>query len=63
MNAPCPRQQQSCERILLGLRIMDTIKKDRFGKELTSLCMGAYYGTPEGWKAIGYEGNTPLASF
>ena len=25
--------------------------------------MGAYYGTPAGWKAIGYVGNTPLASF
>ena len=22
--------------------------------------MGAYYGTPKGWKAIGYVGNMPL---
>ena len=34
-----------------------------FFHEFTGLCMGAYYGTPEGWKAIGYTGNTPLTSF
>lgn len=41
-----------------------TIKNaESFLYEFTSLCMGAYYGTPEGWKAIGYVGNTPLATF
>lgn len=34
-----------------------------FLHNFTSLCMGAYYGTPPGWKAIGYVGNTPMASF
>jgi hypothetical protein len=34
-----------------------------FLHEFTSLCMGAYYGTPAGWKAIGYVGNMPLPSF
>ena len=34
-----------------------------FFSHFTSLCMGAYYGTPDGWKAIGYVGNTPLGSF
>ena len=34
-----------------------------FMQEFTSLCMGAYYGTPAGWKAIGYVGNMPLPSF
>lgn len=34
-----------------------------FLHSFTSLCMGAYYGTPPGWKAIGYVGNTPMASF
>ncbi|MDA7640504.1 gluconate 2-dehydrogenase subunit 3 family protein [Opitutaceae bacterium] len=38
-------------------------KAESFLYEFTSLCMGAYYGTPDGWKAIGYVGNTPLASF
>ena len=28
-----------------------------------SLCAAAYYATQEGWKAIGYVGNTPLVSF
>jgi hypothetical protein len=31
--------------------------------DFTALCMGAYYGTPAGWKAIGYVGNMPLPSF
>ncbi len=34
-----------------------------FFRTFTSLCMGAYYGTPEGWKAIGYTGNVPSATF
>jgi hypothetical protein len=34
-----------------------------FFRSFTSLCMGAYYGTPEGWKAIGYVGNLPSATF
>ncbi len=28
-----------------------------------SLAAGAYYGTPEGWKALGYVGNVALATF
>ncbi|MDB5292305.1 MAG: Tat pathway signal protein [Phycisphaerales bacterium] len=32
---------------------------DRF----RSLCAAAYYATPAGWKAIGYEGNVALESF
>lgn len=36
---------------------------ESFFYEFTGLCMGAYYGTPEGWKAIGYVGNTPLPSY
>ena len=34
-----------------------------FFSSFRSLAMGAYYGTPEGWKAIGYVGNVPLPSF
>ena len=36
---------------------------EAFFYEFTGLCMGAYYGTPEGWEAIGYVGNTPLPSY
>lgn len=34
-----------------------------FFHTFTSLSMGAYYSTPEGWKAIGYTGNVPSATF
>ena len=33
-----------------------------FGR-FRALCAGAYYATPAGWEAIGYVGNTALASF
>jgi hypothetical protein len=36
---------------------------ESFFYEFTGLCMGAYYATPEGWKAIGYVGNVPLPTF
>jgi hypothetical protein len=35
----------------------------KFFREFRSLAMGAYYSTPEGWKAIGYVGNVPLPKF
>jgi len=44
------------ERSILG-------RAESFFYEFTGLCMGAYYGTPEGWKAIGYVGNVPLPTF
>ena len=34
-----------------------------FFSRFRSLAAGAYYATPEGWKAIGYVGNTPMANF
>ena len=34
-----------------------------FFRTFTSISMGAYYSTPEGWKAIGYLGNVPAATF
>lgn len=43
--------------------------KKEFGKAASffarfrGLCAGAYYATPEGWKAIGYEGNVALDKF
>lgn len=38
-------------------------KAASFFSHFRSLCAGAYYGTPEGWQAIGYVGNVPLQSF
>ena len=34
-----------------------------FFYDFTGLFMGAYYGTPKSWKAIGYPGNVPLPAF
>lgn len=34
-----------------------------FFNAFRSLACGAYYATPEGWRAIGYVGNVPMASF
>lgn len=34
-----------------------------FFSRFRSLCASAYYSTAEGWTAIGYVGNVPLASF
>lgn len=35
----------------------------KFFAAFRGLAMGAYYATPDGWKAIGYVGNIPLATF
>ncbi len=35
----------------------------RFFAVFRGLTAGAYYSTPAGWKAIGYEGNVPLPKF
>jgi hypothetical protein len=34
-----------------------------FFKLFRDRAAGAYYSTPEGWKALGYTGNTPLLTF
>ena len=34
-----------------------------FFARFRGLAAGAYFATPPGWKAIGYVGNIPLASF
>ena len=52
--------------------ILDDIVKDKtdahkkafdFFKNFRDKVTGGYYSTPEGWKAIGYVGNVPLAEF
>lgn len=35
----------------------------RFFTKFRGVAAGAYYATPEGWKAIGYEGNVALGKF
>jgi hypothetical protein len=35
-------------------------KPAEFFARMRALTMGAYYTTPEGWKQIGYPGNTPV---
>lgn len=35
----------------------------RFFTRFRSICAGAYYATPAGWKAIGYVGNVALEKF
>jgi hypothetical protein len=34
-----------------------------FFKRFRDRAAGGYYSTPEGWKAIGYVGNTPMAEY
>ena len=38
-------------------------KLAEFFEAFRILAAGAYYATPAGWKAVGYVGNTPLATF
>ncbi len=38
-------------------------KAAEFFNRFRNIAAGAYYGTPEGWKAIGYVGNTPMPAF
>ncbi len=38
-------------------------KAAAFFHSFSTICIGAYFGTPEGWKAIGYVGNTPSGIF
>ena len=38
-------------------------KPAKFFLKMRSLSAGGYFSTPDGWKAIGYVGNMPLASF
>lgn len=58
-------QRNALVEKILSFDGSDALLKDlgSFLNEFTSLCMGAYYGTPQGWKAIGYVGNIPLPTF
>ena len=39
------------------------VKAAGFFVQFRALCAGAYYGTMDGWKAIGFVGNMPLPTF
>jgi hypothetical protein len=59
------KQQQSICDVMCKQDHTDSKLKQAasFFRTFTSLSMGAYYSTPEGWKAIGYTGNTPSPTF
>jgi hypothetical protein len=59
------RQKQAiCDDICFPAKAKNEFKTTaRFFARFRSLCAGAYYATPEGWKAIGYVGNVALPSF
>ncbi len=38
-------------------------KESAFFVQFRALCAGAYYGTQDGWKALGFVGNMPLPTF
>jgi hypothetical protein len=58
------RIEAICDDICYERTARDEFKKPAsFFNRFRNLCAGAYYGTPQGWKAIGYVGNVPLPSF
>ncbi len=58
------QKQAICDDICYAPSAQKEFRKAaHFFDRFRSLCASAYYATPEGWKAIGYVGNIPLASF
>jgi Gluconate 2-dehydrogenase subunit 3 len=58
------QQREICDDIHHAPSAKDEFKKAAgFFNLFRSLCAGAYYATPAGWKAIGYVGNVALPSF
>lgn len=58
------QQRALCDDICYPPKAKAPFKKAaHFFDRFRSLSAGAYYTTPAGWKAIGYVGNIPLASF
>ncbi len=57
-------QHAICDDICRGRDVTPEFKKPaRFFELFRNLAMTAYYGTAEGWKAIGYIGNLTTATF
>ena len=58
------QHQAICDEICYTKTAKPEFKKPaEFFSTFRSICAGAYYATPQGWKAIGYEGNVPLTKF
>jgi hypothetical protein len=57
-------QRNICDDICWAPDAKPEFKKAAdFFSRFRNIAAGAYYGTPEGWKAIGYVGNEALTSF
>ena len=53
-----------CDDIAFAAKAQPRFKGPaRFFARFRSICAGAYYATPAGWKAIGYVGNVALEKF
>ena len=64
--AECSPQQQTaiCQDICFAPEVKPEFREAaQFFSVYRTRCASAYYATPQGWKAIGYVGNVPLASF
>jgi hypothetical protein len=58
------QQHQICDDICYHARAKPEFRKAAdFFSRFRNLAASAYYATPQGWKAIGYVGNTPLPQF
>jgi hypothetical protein len=58
------RVEAICDDICYEPGAKDEFKKAAsFFSRFRNLVAGAYFATPQGWKAIGYVGNVPLVSF
>jgi hypothetical protein len=63
-DVPIKEQHAICDDICYAYAAKPTFKKAAgFFNRFRWLSAAAYYGTPEGWKAIGYVGNVPLPKF
>jgi hypothetical protein len=63
-NISAKQQTAICDDLCIqNHKDSDLKKAASFFRSFTGLCMGAYYSTQEGWKAIGYIGNVPTATF
>ncbi|MDB6155950.1 MAG: gluconate 2-dehydrogenase subunit 3 family protein [Chthoniobacteraceae bacterium] len=57
-------KQQICDDICSAARAKPEHKKGaEFFSRMRNLVAGGFYTTPEGWKDLGYIGNTPMAEF
>ena len=63
-DLPAEQKQAICDDVSYAGTAKPEFKKAaHFFSRFRSLCAGAYYATPAGWKAIGYVGNVALPSF